>query len=101
MGFYQAAILVIPWITHDSSDSGDDSLQKDSRPLPLMCKIVHGINCRNQQHCFCLFLLGLKEKHKLTQTAIQSIVEGVITLTQLQISILKPQVCYISDQRFH
>ena len=34
-----------------------------------------------------LFLLGLKEKHKLTQAAIQSVVDGVTSLLQQRLDI--------------
>ena len=40
-----------------------------------------------------LFLLGLKEKHKLTQAAIQGVVEGVTSLFQQRLDILHTQVC--------
>jgi len=39
-----------------------------------------------------LFLLGLKEKHKLTQVAIQDIVDNVTNLTQQRLSAVKLQV---------
>ena len=44
------------------------------------------------QRSSALFLLGLKEKHKLTQVAIQEIVEGVTNLTQPRLSVLNSQV---------
>ena len=44
------------------------------------------------QKSSAVFLLGLKEKFKLTQVAIQEIVEGVTSLTQKRISILHSQV---------
>ena len=42
-------------------------------------------NCSRDelQKSSALFLLGLKEKHQLTQATVKSIVEGVTTLTQL------------------
>jgi len=45
------------------------------------------------QKSSALFLLGLKEKYKLTQVAIQGIIEGVTSITQQRISILRSQVC--------
>ena len=39
-----------------------------------------------------LFLLGLKEKHKLTQAAVQSVVDGVTSLLQQRLDILHMQV---------
>ena len=44
------------------------------------------------QKSSAVFLFGLKEKFKLTQVAIQEIVEGVTSLTQKRISILHSQV---------
>jgi len=45
------------------------------------------------QKSSALFLLGLKEKYKLTQISIQGIVDGVTSLTQCNMSVLKSQVC--------
>lgn len=42
-----------------------------------------------------VFLLGLKEKYKLTQTAVQGVIEGVTNLTQQQISYIQSQVVII------
>lgn len=37
----------------DSSNSDDDSLERTAvTALSLMCKIIHGMNCKNQQHFF-------------------------------------------------
>lgn len=44
------------------------------------------------QNSSALFLLGIKEKYKLTQVATQGIVEGVTNLTQQLISVLKSKV---------
>ena len=44
------------------------------------------------QRSSALFLLGLKEKHKLTKVAIQEIVEGVTNLIQQRLSALNSQV---------
>ena len=40
----------------------------------------------DMQRSSSLFLLGLKEKHKLTQVAVQSIIDSVTTLTQQKLS---------------
>ena len=45
------------------------------------------------QKSTALFLLGLKEKHKLTQAAVQSVVEGATSLLQQRLDILHTQVC--------
>ena len=52
---------------------------------------------RSLQNLTALCLLGLKEKYKLTQVAIQGVTEGVSSLTQHQISLLKTQVFETSD----
>ena len=44
------------------------------------------------QKSSALFLLGLKEKHKLTQVTVQSIIDNVTTLTQQRMSSSKSQV---------
>lgn len=47
------------------------------------------------QKLSAIFLIGLKEKYKLTQTAIQGIIEGFTNVTQQQIGSLQSQVhCY-------
>ena len=45
-----------------------------------------------KQRSTALFLLGLKEKHKLTQAAVQSVVDGVTSLLQQRLDILHMQV---------
>ena len=37
--------------------------------------------------------MGLKEKHKLTQVALQGVIEGVTSLIQCQLDSLHTQVC--------
>ena len=44
------------------------------------------------QHSSALFLLGLKEKYKLTQVSIQGVIDGITSLNQHQIALLKSQV---------
>ena len=44
------------------------------------------------QKSSAIFLLGLKEKYKLTQTAIQGIIEGFTNVTQQQMDSLQLQV---------
>lgn len=45
------------------------------------------------QKSSAIFLLGLKEKFKLTQLSLQGVIQGVTALTQQNISMLKSQVC--------
>ncbi len=40
-----------------------------------------------------LFLMGLKEERKLTQVALQSVIEGVTSLTQIRLTVLHGDVC--------
>lgn len=40
-----------------------------------------------------LFILGLKEERKLTQTALQGVIEGVTTLSRSRLSALHAEVC--------
>ena len=42
-----------------------------------------------------LFLMGLKEKRKLTQTALQGVIEGVTALSQSRLSALHDEVCSV------
>lgn len=72
--------------TSDSDHNEEHTSEEDRTCFP---------NCSRDtlQKSAALFLLGLKEKHKLTQVAVQEIVEGVTILTQQQISILRSQVC--------
>jgi len=44
------------------------------------------------QKSSAIFLLGLKEKFKLTQVSLQGVIQGVTALTQQNISMLKSQV---------
>ena len=45
------------------------------------------------QKSSAIFLLGLKEKFKLTQVSLQGVIQGVTALTQQNIGMLKSQVC--------
>ena len=45
------------------------------------------------QESTALFLMGLKEKHKLTQVALQGVIEGVTSLMQCHLDSLHTQVC--------
>jgi len=50
---------------------------------------------KSDQSLLFFFLLGLKEKYKLTQVAIQEIVDSITNLTQQQLSAVKFQVITI------
>lgn len=53
------------------------------------CQLSHEVLQRSS----ATFLLGMKEKFKLTQTSLQGIVQGVTTLNYQNMIILKTQVC--------
>lgn len=42
-----------------------------------------------------LFLLGIKEGKKLTQTAVQGIVEGITDLSQFRLDILRQEIYHV------
>lgn len=44
------------------------------------------------QQSSAYFLMGLKEERKLTQTALQGVIEGVTTLTQARLALLHNEV---------
>ncbi len=71
--------------SNDEEDVGDMVGEDVSLPPQLSDQCV-------LQKSSALFLLGLKEKHKLTQVAIPDIVENVTNLTQQRLSIVKHQV---------
>lgn len=65
----------------DDEISEENSEQADlNNPIPLL------------QTSSALFLMKIKEEHKLTQTALQGVVEGVTGITQARLSILQTEV---------
>lgn len=68
-----------------------DHLQNAEIP-ELMEEAIDEIPSLSLQSSSALFLLGLKEKYKLPQVAIQGIIEGVTSLIQHQNSLIKSQV---------
>ena len=67
----------------EASDEADISQPVDDKQ-PTTPPSLH--------HSSALFLLGLKEKFKLSQVAMQGIIEGITTLSQHQNSLIKSQV---------
>ena len=57
-----------------------------------------GEHCRNLastiQRSSALFLMGLKEEKKLTQTALQECIEGETSLSQSRLGLLRREVCH-------
>lgn len=68
---------------HDENSFADNECARD---------LLH-FSSNSLQNLSALFLLGLKEKYKLTQVAIQGVIEGVSNLIQHQMSLLRSQVC--------
>ena len=90
-----------------SEVSGDDENDKDADDESSSTNVNAGADhegmesttglppCCSQellQNSSAVFLLGLKEKYKLTQTALQGIIKGVTNLTQQRISYIQSQV---------
>ena len=67
----------------DISEGNDSDQQGDSGDISL----------EYLKECAALFLMGLKEKHKLTQVVLQGIIDGVTNLIQGHLSALHTQVC--------
>jgi len=63
-------------------NSDDNMLQSEDIQLPTTPLL----------HSSALFILGLKEKYKLSQVAMQGIIEGVTSLNHHQNSLIKSQV---------
>lgn len=101
--------------TYENSDSSNEDSQSDNPDSDLVdgnsfsdtnsisdavcveASNADSLDCFKEllQKSSALFLLGLKEKYKLTQGTIQGIIEGVTSITQQRISILKSQVCIL------
>ena len=77
----------------DVTDSGNDEPCCEGRTDKSQ-------QCSSQssmQKSSALFLLGIKEKFKLTQSSIDGIVQGVTAMGQQHISVLKSQVHVTMD----
>lgn len=87
------SIVSDPISFEERSDSGDCSDFNESAIYEGLDSTT-GLSNKSQElvQNSAVFLLGLKEKYKLTQTAVQGVIEGVTNLTQQQISYLQSQV---------
>lgn len=97
-GSSTVAVVSDPIHFEERNDSGDCSDFNES----AICEGLDsstGLSSNSQElvQNSAVFLLGLKEKYKLTQTAVQGVIEGVTNLTQQQISYLKTQVTIIRN----
>ena len=83
------------------NDSDGDSDDDDTGVTEGFDECVYSVQdtecdrelCCSQQKCSATFLLGLKEKFKLTQVALQGVIQGVTTLCHQNMVGLKAQVC--------
>ena len=76
----------------ETSDESEEDLETNNDPvIPDNHK---AIQCSSEllQKSSALFLLQLKEKHKLTQVALQGVLEGVTNLNKQQLSLLHSKV---------
>ena len=89
----------LPDRSHDDSQCNDENHDEISADY----HVVDSVNPKSSdkapyysqemlQKSAAIFLIGLKEKHKLTQTAIQGIVDGFTNVSQHQIGSLQSQV---------
>jgi len=78
------------------SDSDDDNdVAVAGCDLNVDTTIEHsGCSQELLQQSSATLLLGLREKHKLTYASIQSIIQGVCSLNQQQLVVLKSEVKY-------
>ncbi len=68
----------------------DDS---DQEVVPVQDQVELRTTLSTIQESSAHFLIGLKEERKLTQTALQGVIEGVTNLTQTRLSVLHTEVC--------
>ena len=80
----------------DSMQEKNDSDDCSSVNESTICEGLDSASNKSQElvQNSAVFLLGLKEKYKLTQTAVQGVIEGVTNLMQQQISYLQSQVAH-------
>ena len=73
----------------DDDISSEDERNDSSEPT---CVQSHSSVRDLMQKSAALFIMGLKEKHKLSQAAVQSIISGATSLHQLQLDMVLEQV---------
>ena len=76
----------------ETSDESEEDVETNNDPVTP--DDHEAIQCSSEllQKSSALFLLGLKEKHKLTQVALQGVLEGVTNLNQQQLNLLHSKV---------
>ena len=70
--------------TEESINTGQDEISDQAMEIDT--------SPENLQRSSALFLLGLKEKHKLTQVTVDSMVDSITTLTHQNVNCLRSQV---------
>lgn len=85
-----------------NNEFNDDGDSEDSDGIDLAggvpCNPIEIVNVDDIQRSSALFLMGMKEKYKLTQTALQGIVEGVSGLMRSHLSVLHTQISSVLPQ---
>ena len=76
-------------VSHDSETDSVSIIEKDRPDVPT-------ITANDLQRSSAQFLFGIKEKFKLTQIAVQGIMEGTASITQQCITKLKSEVANLS-----
>ena len=92
----RCTIVVVsdPVCFEERNESGGDFSDFNESAICEELDSTTGLSNKSQElvQNSAVFLLGLKEKYKLTQTAIQGVIEGVTTLSQQQMSYIQSQV---------
>ena len=86
----ESVVAVVP-SDNDASGNVPES-EHQVRDVVISDSAQSSFSPPDMQKSSALLLLGLKEKHKLTQVTVQSIIDSVTTLTQQRLSTLKSQV---------
>ena len=76
----------------ETSDKSEEEFQTTEDPPTSQDHVA--IQCSSEllQKSSALFLLGLKENYKLSQVAVQGVLEGVTNLSQQQLNLLHSKV---------
>ena len=76
----------------ETSDESEEEFQTTEDPPTSQDHVA--IQCSSEllQKSSALFLLGLKENYKLSQVAVQGVLEGVTNLSQQQLNLLHTKV---------
>jgi len=72
---------------HETHDYSWHTVHEDSVELSTALSTIQTSSAR--------FLLGLKEERKLTQTALQGVIEGVTSLSRCRLDALYAEVCSV------